>query len=176
MFFQDGCKGSNAASEQTKAWGQSKDVLRRCSIGNSCNTQPARIHAKGRCLNGDLLLSELLWKRGRAGNEGSDWKQLANSFAPIVKQVQQLIACAEHMPRGRHKASLLLSVVLSSSKRIFKNWNDNDLRKHDFRPENKIASVHYQKHTGKEVLENKNAWWCNVFHPATEHRKPFHMP
>ena len=74
-----------------------------------------------------------------------------------MKQVQQLITCAEHMPQSGHKALLLLSVVLSSFKRIFKNWNDNDLRKHDFTPENKIASIHYQRHTGKEVLENKNA-------------------
>lgn len=74
-----------------------------------------------------------------------------------MKQVQQLIACAEHMPQSRHKALLLFSVVLSSFKRIFRNWNDNDLRKHDFRPENEIASIHYQRHTGKEVLENKNA-------------------
>lgn len=132
--------------EWTRAWEQSKDavLLRPLPVRRFCSTQANRLPNKSSMMMFEWGPVPIRAPVG-AGNKGVDWRPLTNGFAASAKQVQQLIPCAERMPWTRHKSSLLLSVFLPRLKRIFKNWNYNDLSKHDFTAENKIASIHYQR-------------------------------
>lgn len=150
--------------EQTRAWEQPKDAV----LLNPSQPVDSVAHKQTASQINSLVMSEWGPVPTRApleaGNKGWDWRQLAKGFAGSTKQVQLLITCAQHMPPSRHKSSLLLSVVLPTPKRIFKNWNDNDLSKHDCTAENKIASIHYQRQRSVREQECLMMQWfssCN---------------